>query len=91
MSRARQIPEWEEYDSEIARFARKLADEGTIRSDAIAGDVNYLANVGKGASGGNELAPEAGGDAEDIRRVADGEEAGGKGGQEDNVPIRDEL
>jgi UDP-glucose:glycoprotein glucosyltransferase len=46
LARARAIPEWEEYDSEIARFARKLAGEGLIRSDAAAVDVNVLANVG---------------------------------------------
>ncbi|KII87653.1 glycosyltransferase family 24 protein [Plicaturopsis crispa FD-325 SS-3] len=46
LARARQIPEWEEYDSEIARFARKLADEGLIRSQAAAADANVLANVG---------------------------------------------
>jgi len=28
--RARQIPEWEEYDSEIVRFARELAAEGKV-------------------------------------------------------------
>ncbi|KAJ7608670.1 UDP-glucose:glycoprotein glucosyltransferase-domain-containing protein [Roridomyces roridus] len=43
LDRARQIPEWEEYDSEIARFASKLAEEGTIRSGIAAVDVNALA------------------------------------------------
>jgi len=28
LARARQIPEWEQYDGEIARFTRRLADEG---------------------------------------------------------------
>ena len=51
LSRARQIPEWEEYDSEISRFARKLADEGKIKSYAAAGDVNALASVGASAGG----------------------------------------
>lgn len=46
MARARAIPEWEVYDSEISRFARKLADEGLIRSNAAAVDVNVLANAG---------------------------------------------
>ncbi|KAH7929980.1 glycosyltransferase family 24 protein [Leucogyrophana mollusca] len=46
LSRARQIPEWEEYDSEIARFARKLAEEGKIRSSVATADTNVLANVG---------------------------------------------
>ncbi len=43
LSRARQIPEWEEYDSEIARFARTLADKGLVRSNVAAVDVNALA------------------------------------------------
>ena len=46
LSRARQIPEWEEYDTEIARFTRKLAEEGKIRSGMAAADVNALANAG---------------------------------------------
>ena len=49
LSRARQIPEWEEYDAEIARFARKLADEGKIRSHVSAADANALANAASGA------------------------------------------
>lgn len=46
LARARQIPEWEEYDAEIARFARKLANEGKMRSQIVAADVNVLADVG---------------------------------------------
>ncbi|THV04765.1 glycosyltransferase family 24 protein [Dendrothele bispora CBS 962.96] len=46
LARARQIPEWEEYDTEIARFARKLAAEGKVHSRIAASDVNVLANVG---------------------------------------------
>ena len=45
LSRARQIPEWETYDSEIARFARKLADEGKLRSHVATADANVLANA----------------------------------------------
>ncbi|CAK5263114.1 unnamed protein product [Mycena citricolor] len=45
--RARQIPEWEVYDSEIARFASKLAEEGVIRSRIVAADANALAGSGK--------------------------------------------
>ncbi|KAJ7485860.1 glycosyltransferase family 24 protein [Mycena latifolia] len=41
--RARQIPEWEEYDAEISRFARKLAEDGVIRSRIVAADANALA------------------------------------------------
>lgn len=47
LSRARQIPEWEKYDSEIASFARKLADTGLIRSHAAAENVDALAGESK--------------------------------------------
>ncbi|TDL22772.1 hypothetical protein BD410DRAFT_769716 [Rickenella mellea] len=50
LSRARQIPEWEEYDSEIARFAGSLADKGVIRSHIAAVDVNALASAGAAAA-----------------------------------------
>lgn len=46
LSRARQIPEWEEYDAEVSQFARKLADQGIIRSAAYASGADTLANVG---------------------------------------------
>ncbi|TFY57738.1 hypothetical protein EVJ58_g6843 [Rhodofomes roseus] len=46
LSRARQIPEWEEYDAEIARFARSLAEEGKMLSGIVAADVNVLAEAG---------------------------------------------
>jgi UDP-glucose:glycoprotein glucosyltransferase len=46
LARARQIPEWEEYDSEISRFAKKLAEEGVIKSQGAAVDVNVLAGGG---------------------------------------------
>ncbi|KAF8069177.1 glycosyltransferase family 24 protein [Lyophyllum atratum] len=46
LARARQIPEWEEYDAEIARFARQLAAEGVIHSGMAAADANVLANAG---------------------------------------------
>lgn len=49
LSRARQIPEWEHLDAEIARFARRLADEGRISSDVAGAGVDALANVGGGA------------------------------------------
>lgn len=52
LSRARQIPEWEVYDGEIATFARKLASLGQIRSSAAVEDVNALAGeVAKPADG----------------------------------------
>ena len=50
LSRARQIPEWEEYDAEIARFTRSLADAGKIRSHIAAADANVLASAGAGGS-----------------------------------------
>ncbi|EKM75357.1 hypothetical protein AGABI1DRAFT_46617 [Agaricus bisporus var. burnettii JB137-S8] len=45
LSRARQIPEWEEYDSEIAHFARELAKEGKIRSRFATADADVLASA----------------------------------------------
>jgi hypothetical protein len=47
LARARQIPEWELYDGKIARFTRKLVDEGRIHASAAAADVNELAKVGE--------------------------------------------
>jgi UDP-glucose:glycoprotein glucosyltransferase len=46
LSRARQIPEWDEYDREIAQFARKLAEDGILRSRFAAADANVLAGAG---------------------------------------------
>ena len=43
LARARQIPEWEEYDSEIAQLSRSLAAEGKIRSGMATADANMLA------------------------------------------------
>ncbi|KAG2090793.1 hypothetical protein BD769DRAFT_1524482 [Suillus cothurnatus] len=34
---ARRIPEWEEYDNEIAQFADRLAAEGKIHSSVATG------------------------------------------------------
>ena len=53
LSRARQIPEWDEYDREIAHFAQKLAENGLIRSRMAAADSNVL------AGGGNTVMEEA--------------------------------
>ncbi|KAJ7342428.1 glycosyltransferase family 24 protein [Mycena albidolilacea] len=50
LARARQIPEWEEYDSEISRFAKKLAEDGIIRSRIVAADANALAASGAGGT-----------------------------------------
>ena len=44
--RARKIPEWEKYDSEIFQFSRKLATQGLIHSRFAAADTNVLANQG---------------------------------------------
>ncbi|KNZ76128.1 UDP-glucose:glycoprotein glucosyltransferase [Termitomyces sp. J132] len=46
LDRARQIPEWEEYDREIAQFTRQLADAGVIHSGLATADTNVLANAG---------------------------------------------
>ncbi|KAJ7222294.1 UDP-glucose:glycoprotein glucosyltransferase-domain-containing protein [Mycena pura] len=46
LARARQIPEWEEYDSEISRFAQKLSEEGLIRSRIVAAGADALATGG---------------------------------------------
>ncbi|KAH7098401.1 UDP-glucose:glycoprotein glucosyltransferase-domain-containing protein, partial [Auriculariales sp. MPI-PUGE-AT-0066] len=54
LQRARQIPEWSLYDSEIAKFARSLADRGLIHSDAAAGDIDALASVGKTTAAAGE-------------------------------------
>jgi len=50
LDRARQIPEWEEYDLEIAQFARELAAEGKIHSRMATADTNVLAGAGTGAA-----------------------------------------
>jgi len=50
LSRARQIPEWEDYDTEISQFARKLADKGVIRSAAYAGGADSLVDLGAAES-----------------------------------------
>ncbi|KAF9530297.1 UDP-glucose:glycoprotein glucosyltransferase-domain-containing protein [Crepidotus variabilis] len=54
LARARQIPEWEEYDAEIARFTRELASQGKIHSRIATADTNVLA--GGGASGAIDTA-----------------------------------
>ena len=46
--RARQIPEWEEYDGEIAKFAQRLSKEGRLQSDIAAADSNVLASAAAG-------------------------------------------
>ncbi|KAG1862437.1 UDP-glucose:glycoprotein glucosyltransferase-domain-containing protein [Suillus tomentosus] len=46
LSRARRIPEWEEYDNEIAQFAGRLAAVGKIHSSVATARSDVLANVG---------------------------------------------
>jgi UDP-glucose:glycoprotein glucosyltransferase len=65
----RQIPERGLYDGEIARFTRKLADEGRIHASAAAADVNELSKAGsfplpvpeEEATQGNETGEDEGG------------------------------
>ncbi|KIJ61523.1 glycosyltransferase family 24 protein [Hydnomerulius pinastri MD-312] len=52
LSRARQIPEWEEYDTEIAQFARKLAAQGKIHASVATADSNLLAGGNAPSSSG---------------------------------------
>lgn len=73
MARARQIPEWEEYDAEIARFARELAEEGKVQSRMAAADTNVLAGAavavekgGKGPEGVTEGLEELGLDHDEL-------------------------
>ena len=50
LSRAHQIPEWSTYDSEIAQFAKSLAEQGILHSGIAAVDSNVLANAGASTS-----------------------------------------
>ena len=59
LARARQIPEWEEYDSEIARLSRSLAAEGKIHSRMATADANVLAGATNGASNGQNTERES--------------------------------
>ncbi|KAF8155695.1 UDP-glucose:glycoprotein glucosyltransferase-domain-containing protein [Crassisporium funariophilum] len=54
LARARQIPEWEEYDAEIARLSRDLAAEGKIHSRMATADANVLAGAGTGGAANAE-------------------------------------
>ena len=81
LARARQIPEWETYDSEIARFARTLADEGKIRSHVAAADSQALASAN--AAGGVSNV-----DAEIKETTADVENTSGDGNK---AHVKDEL
>lgn len=76
LARARQIPEWEVYDGEIARLARRLADEGLIRASAAVADVSDLANAASGkVAGASEGVMETGeGDVRDESKHVKHEE-----------------
>ncbi|KIJ36947.1 glycosyltransferase family 24 protein [Sphaerobolus stellatus SS14] len=96
LSRARQIPEWDEYDREIANFAKKLADEGIIRSAAYATGVDDLANVGsaKAEKKGEETQPHHKADeAADSGSPSTAELSSQEAKQEGAEPVapRDEL
>ncbi|KAH9162492.1 UDP-glucose:glycoprotein glucosyltransferase-domain-containing protein [Lactarius sanguifluus] len=83
LARARQIPEWEQYDAEIARFTRRLADEGRIHASAAAADVNELAKAGA-------IPVPVPAEETMQSRVAGEEESEGKS-EVPTGPIRDEL
>ncbi|KIY66670.1 glycosyltransferase family 24 protein [Cylindrobasidium torrendii FP15055 ss-10] len=76
LARARQIPEWEEYDREIAMFTKKLADEGKIRKGAAVVDINVLAGEPV-TTVGSEPEPDAGRIDNTIVRDEDSEQLGG--------------
>lgn len=54
LARARQIPEWEVYDTEISQFTRKLAEKGLVKSRIAAADTNVLAGAGSAPSSSPE-------------------------------------
>jgi UDP-glucose:glycoprotein glucosyltransferase len=43
LARARAIPEWEEYDAEIAKFAKRLEKEGLLHTGIAAEGADALA------------------------------------------------
>lgn len=55
LARARQIPEWDEYDTEIAQLTRRLAEEGKIHSRMATADANVLADAGAATAGSIKL------------------------------------
>ncbi|KAL0959808.1 hypothetical protein HGRIS_011489 [Hohenbuehelia grisea] len=84
LARARQIPEWEEYDSEIAKFAQKLANDGVLHSRIAAADTRVLADAGATTDKPTEVVspPEAQAKVEDRSATPDNSES---------TPARDEL
>lgn len=89
LARARQYPEWEEYDGEIARFARTLADEGKIKSHTAAADVNALAGAGTGAAVSEASPDEPDNQGSEGHDRPSGEAGTGRDGAD--VHIKDEL
>ncbi|EKM57416.1 glycosyltransferase family 24 protein [Phanerochaete carnosa HHB-10118-sp] len=73
LARAKHIPEWEEYDGEISRFARQLAENGLIHSGMADADATILADVGAGkvATENKQGTGSAGDDAETLHRQKD--------------------
>ncbi|KAL4079421.1 glycosyltransferase family 24 protein [Scleroderma citrinum] len=53
LSRARKIPEWDDYDSEIASFTRNLAAEGKIHASVATADTKILAGGAAAQKPGN--------------------------------------
>jgi UDP-glucose:glycoprotein glucosyltransferase len=88
LARARQIPEWEEYDSEIAQLSRSLAAEGKIHSRMASADANVLAGTSNGGQDTNKEIQEAEGSRDEELRE-------GKGGDSEELVgierTRDEL
>ncbi|KAF9478976.1 hypothetical protein BDN70DRAFT_807681 [Pholiota conissans] len=93
LARARQIPEWEEYDTEIARFTRQLAEEGKIHSRMATADANVLAGAGSNGAVGTPSdvevvaadAENSSSHTEQVPATKESEEARA------NEPKRDEL
>ena len=84
LARARQIPEWDEYDKEIARFTRELAAEGKIHSRMATADASVLAGNGETtAAADNDAEKELDGIPKVQQEV--------QNPTADDAPTRDEL
>ncbi|KAF5311086.1 hypothetical protein D9619_007791 [Psilocybe cf. subviscida] len=92
LARARQIPEWDEYDQEIARFTRALAEEGKIHSRMATADANVLAGAGPGSGSGStdvEALKEA--NTIDVGLAEQPSASPAEVGATAQEPVRDEL
>ncbi|KAF4618673.1 hypothetical protein D9613_009850 [Agrocybe pediades] len=85
LARARQIPEWDEYDKEIARFTRELAAEGKIHSRIATADASVLADAGETSSSPSVSTEK--GEEDSITKNA----GIARDKEEDDTPTRDEL